>query len=60
MNYIITNNRPFFEKIGAYNYCTLEDMVLPDVIAFDSETTSLKPIDGHMFSVQIGTGKDKA
>ena len=58
MNYIITNNRPFFEKIGAYNYCTLEDMVLPDVIAFDSETTSLKPIDGHMFSVQIGTGKD--
>ena len=43
MNYIITNNRPFFEKIGKYNYCSLEDMVLPDVIAFDSETTSLAP-----------------
>lgn len=58
MNYIITNNRPFFEKIGNYNYCNLEDMVLPDVIAFDSETTSLSPRKGHMFCVQIGTGEN--
>ena len=58
MNYIITNNRSFFEKIGNYNYCSLEDMVLPDIIAVDTETTSLNPWYGHMFSVQIGTGKD--
>ena len=33
-------------------------MVLPDVIAFDSETTSLAPRHGHMFCVQIGTGEN--
>ena len=58
MNYIITNNRDFFEKIGEYNYCTLDDMVLPDVIAFDSETTSLSPREGYMFCIQIGTGEN--
>jgi DNA polymerase-1 len=58
MNYIITNNKSFFENIGDYNYCKLEDMVLPDVIAFDSETTSLSPREGHMFCVQIGTGEN--
>jgi DNA polymerase I-like protein with 3'-5' exonuclease and polymerase domains len=58
MNYIITNNRDFFEKIGQYNYCRLEDMVLPNLIAVDTETTSTKPHKGHMFALQIGTGKD--
>lgn len=58
MNYIITNNRDFFEKIGNYNYCRLEDMVLPQNIAIDTETTSLYPRKGHMFSVQIGTGEN--
>jgi len=58
MNYIITNNKEFFEKIDKYNYCTLEDMVLPKHIAVDSETTSLNPREGDMFAVQIGTGKD--
>lgn len=56
MNYIITNNRDFFESIGQYNYCRLEDMVLPSLIAVDTETTSLKPRKGHMFALQIGTG----
>ena len=58
MDYIVTNNQWFFEKIGKYNYCSLDDMVLPDVIAFDSETTSLAPRHGHMFCVQIGTGEN--
>lgn len=57
-NYIITNNKDFFKKIGSYDYCTLEDMVLPKHIAVDSETTSLNPREGDMFAVQIGTGKD--
>ena len=58
MNYIITNNRQFFEKIGDYHYCNLEDMVLPDTIAVDTETTSLYPRKGDMFAVQIGTGNN--
>ena len=58
MNYIVTNNRDFFEKIGDYNYCSLEEMNLPKLIAVDTETTDLIPWYGHMFSVQIGTGKD--
>ena len=58
MNYIITNNKSFFEKIGNYNYCNLSEMVLPDTIGFDTETTSLKPFAGDVFSIQIGTGQD--
>lgn len=58
MNYIITNNKDFFENIGQYNYCNLEDMVLPKTIAVDTETTSLYPRKGHMFAVQIGTGEN--
>ena len=58
MNYIITNNREFFEKIGDYNYCNLEDMVLPMNLAVDTETTALYPRDGNLFAIQIGTGKD--
>lgn len=58
MNYIITNNRQFFDDLGDYNYCNLEDMVLPKVIAIDSETTALNNREGRMFAYQIGTGKN--
>jgi ribonuclease D len=56
MNYIITKNKDFFTKIGNYNYCSLEDMVLPDIIAMDTETTGLDPKIDEIFSIQIGTG----
>jgi len=58
MNYIITNNREFFDKIGDYNFCNLEDMKLGNTIAVDTETTGLNPREGRMFAIQIGTGKD--
>jgi DNA polymerase I-like protein with 3'-5' exonuclease and polymerase domains len=58
MNYIVCKHREQFENIGDYNYCSLEDMVLPDVIACDSETTGLHPRNSDMFCFQIGTGKD--
>jgi DNA polymerase-1 len=57
-NYIVTNNKHLFEDLGNYNYCTLEEMVLPDFIAVDTETTGLNARKNHMFSVQIGTGKN--
>jgi DNA polymerase-1 len=58
MNYIICKDRSQFEKIGSYNYCNLEDMVLLDVIALDTETTGLTPRNCDIFCVQIGTGED--
>jgi DNA polymerase I-like protein with 3'-5' exonuclease and polymerase domains len=58
MNYIITKNRKFFERIGDYTYAFLDDMTLPEVIAVDTETTSLSAKDGYIFSIQIGTGKN--
>jgi len=63
MNYIITKNKEFFEKIAesnntTFSYCGLEEMVLPKVLAVDTETTSLSPVDGDIFAVQIGTGKN--
>ena len=60
MNYIITNNKSFFEKIGDYNYCNLDDMVLPknQGLAIDTETTGLNFLDHDMFAVQIGTGEN--
>lgn len=57
-NYIITRNKEWFSSIGTYNFCNLEDMVLPDTIAYDSETNNLKPILGDIFAMQIGTSKD--
>jgi DNA polymerase I-like protein with 3'-5' exonuclease and polymerase domains len=56
MNYIITKNRSYFEKIGEYNYCSLEDMILGDVISLDTETTGLQPRNCDIFCVQLGTG----
>jgi hypothetical protein len=39
-NYIITKHPEFFDKVGTYNFCSLEKLSeLPDEIAFDSETT---------------------
>jgi hypothetical protein len=55
MNYIITKNKSFFSSIGTYNFCNLEDMVLPDIIAYDSETTGLKPILNDIFAIDIET-----
>ena len=58
MNYIICKDKSQFEKIGDYNYCNLEDMILPDTIALDTETTGLQARHCDIFCVQIGTGKD--
>jgi DNA polymerase I-like protein with 3'-5' exonuclease and polymerase domains len=57
-NYIITRNQSFFQNIGQYNYCNLSDMQLTDIIAVDTETTSLSAFDGEIFAIQIGTGKN--
>lgn len=56
MNYIITNRKNHFSKIGQYNYCSLNEVVLPSKIAVDTETTSIKPYKGDMFAIQVGTG----
>ena len=56
MNYIITKHPEFFDKIGVYNFCNLEDMLLPETVAIDTETTGLHPRDCDIFCVQIGTG----
>ena len=58
MDYIITTNKPFFQKIGEYNYCELSDMVLPNKISIDGETTNLHPINSKLFCCQIGTGEN--
>lgn len=58
MNNIITNRQDYFKNIGDYNYCTIEEAVLPKVIAYDSETTSLKTFKGEIFAMQIGTGEN--
>ena len=55
-NYIITKNKDYFKTIGDYMYCDLTDMILPSTISLDLETTSLKPILGDIFAIQIGTG----
>lgn len=39
-NYIITKTPEFFEKIGQFNFCQLEDMILPEILAVDTETTN--------------------
>lgn len=59
MNYIITKNPAHFEKIGQFNFCSIEKLKdLPKKIAFDSETTGLEARYHDMFCCQIGTGKD--
>jgi DNA polymerase I-like protein with 3'-5' exonuclease and polymerase domains len=56
MNYIVTKHPEFFSKIGKYNFCSLEDMILPDKIAIDTETTGLEARKCEIFCTQIGTG----
>lgn len=58
MNYIVTNRKKYFEDIGSYNYCTLEEMILPNKIAIDTETESLKTYKGEIFSIQVGSGQN--
>lgn len=58
MNYIITKNPLYFSKIGQYNFCNLEDMILPKKIAIDTETTGLHPQIHDIFCTQIGTGQN--
>jgi len=58
MNYIITKNPKFFDKIGVYNFCNLEDMILPNKLAIDTETTGLDAKYCDIFCIQIGTGNN--
>jgi DNA polymerase I-like protein with 3'-5' exonuclease and polymerase domains len=66
MNYIITKHPEFFHKIipeelnitKTISFCNLEDMILPDKIALDTETTGLIPRHEKLFCVQIGTGEN--
>ena len=65
-NYIITKNKEFYKKVipgqlalqKSIQFCSLEDMILPEMIAVDSETTGLEARKCDMFCLQIGTGKD--
>lgn len=57
MEYIITKNREYF-SFGNYNFCELEDMKLPETLAYDSETTGLAARHNEIFCCQIGTGKN--
>jgi DNA polymerase I-like protein with 3'-5' exonuclease and polymerase domains len=57
-NIIVTKNKSYFEKIGNYNYCLIENVVLPNIVAFDSETTDLFFLKADMFCFQIGTGEN--
>jgi DNA polymerase I len=58
MNYIVCLDKTPFEAIGDYNYCSLEDMVLTDIISVDTETTGLQARNCDIFCTQIGTGKN--
>jgi DNA polymerase I-like protein with 3'-5' exonuclease and polymerase domains len=57
-NYIITKNPDFFKKIGDYNFCNIEDMILPSTISIDTETTGLVTRENDIFCTQIGTGEN--
>jgi DNA polymerase I-like protein with 3'-5' exonuclease and polymerase domains len=59
MNYIVTRNREFFQKIGNYNLLDIRDIKpFEGRIALDTETTGLKARHNEIFCVQVGTGKD--
>ena len=55
MNYIITKNKEFFNKIDNFNFCNLQEMDLPEIIAIDTETTGLDSKVDEIFAIQIGT-----
>jgi DNA polymerase I-like protein with 3'-5' exonuclease and polymerase domains len=59
--WIVTKNQQFFKDIKGfenenYEFCALEDMVLPKRIAYDSETTGLSALSDEIFAIQLGTG----
>ena len=60
MDYIVCKeeNRNYFEKIGKYNYCSLEEMVLPHMISCDTESDGLLARKNDTFCVQLGTGEN--
>lgn len=59
MNYIITKNKQYFQKIGEYNYLALEEVKIDSpILAYDSETEGLNPLTDDVFCVQISDGKD--
>lgn len=65
MNYIISKRKDYFSLIGEYSFCELEDMVLPNKVSIDTETTGLecyhtdKGFRGaDLFAIQIGTGEN--
>lgn len=58
MNYIVTKNPDYYKSIGNYNYCLIEDVILPNIVSFDSETDGLLFLNSDMFCFQIGTGTD--
>jgi DNA polymerase-1 len=58
MNYIVTKNKEYFQQIGNYNYCDLLDIIFPEIISIDSETTGLHSRNHDMFCLQVGTGDD--
>ncbi len=54
MRYICTKNKAFFENIGDYNYCRIEDIKLNNTIAIDCETEGLDPVKGDkIFCIQV-------
>lgn len=53
--YIVTNRKEYFEEIGNYLYKNIEDIKLPRKIAYDSETTDLKPHKGELFAMQLAS-----
>lgn len=56
MNYIVCKDKKPFEAIGNYNYCSLEEMMLQETLAIDTETTGLEARHCDVFCVQLGTG----
>lgn len=62
MNYIVTKNPEFFQKIDKYNYLSLEEAweKLKNIkkLAVDTETTGLNCRMDKVFAVQVGTGQD--
>jgi len=59
-NYIICkkHNQHKFKKLGYHDFCNLEDMILYNTIAFDSETDGLVARKNDVFCCQIGNGID--
>ena len=58
MDYIVCKHREQFEKIGEYNYCSIEEMILPHMIAIDTESDGLLARKNDTFCVQLGTGEN--